>query len=53
MIKLGGVIIDNMGLLFVVGVVFGFFKDKYGFVVFLGLVGYYVVIILFFFVSVV
>ena len=43
LIKSGGAIIDNMGLLFAVGVAFGLSKDKHGSAALSGLVGYYVV----------
>lgn len=48
LIKVGVVIIDNMLVLFVVGVVYGMLKDKDGVVVLFGFVGFLVVIILFF-----
>ncbi|QEH49985.1 N-acetylglucosamine-specific PTS transporter subunit IIBC [Aggregatibacter actinomycetemcomitans] len=43
LIKSGAAIIDNMGLLFAVGVAFGLSKDKHGSAALSGLVGYYVV----------
>ena len=43
LIKSGGAIIDNMGLLFAVGVAFGLSKDKHGSAALSGLIGYYVV----------
>ena len=39
LIKSGGAIIDNMGLLFAVGVAFGLSKDKHGSAALSGLVG--------------
>ncbi|OOF84267.1 PTS glucose transporter subunit IIBC [Rodentibacter ratti] len=43
LIKSGAAIIDNMGLLFAVGVAFGLSKDKHGSAALSGLVGFYVV----------
>lgn len=43
LIKSGAAIIDNMGLLFAVGVAFGMSKDKHGSAALSGLVGFYVV----------
>ena len=43
LIKSGAAIIDNMGLLFAVGVAFGLAKDKHGSAALSGLVGFYVV----------
>lgn len=43
LIKSGVAIIDNMGLLFAVGVAFGMSKDKHGSAALSGLVGFYVV----------
>ena len=40
LIKSGGAIIDNMGLLFAVGVAFGLSKDKHGSAALSGLIGY-------------
>lgn len=43
LIKSGSAIIDNMGLLFAIGVAFGLSKDKHGSAALSGLVGFYVV----------
>ncbi|OOF54053.1 N-acetylglucosamine-specific PTS transporter subunit IIBC [Rodentibacter genomosp. 2] len=43
LIKSGAAIIDNMGLLFAVGVAFGLSRDKHGSAALSGLVGFYVV----------
>ena len=43
LIKSGGAIIDNMSMLFAVGVAFGMSRDKNGSVALTGLVGFMVV----------
>lgn len=45
-IKFGVVIIDNMFVLFVIGVVYGMLKDKDGVVVLIGFVGFLVLMML-------
>lgn len=45
-VDVGGVIFDNLLFLFVIGVVVGFVKDNNGVVVFVGVIGYLIEIVI-------